>query len=62
MVGLSDQMNQIDKDRFEAYFGTKQDLLSAIERVQLEGGKILDVVAKEGSLENYFVKTVEAAA
>ncbi len=62
MVGLTDQVSRVDNDKFEAYFHTKQDLLTAIERVQTGGGKILDVVSKEGSLENYFVETVEAAA
>jgi ABC-2 type transport system ATP-binding protein len=62
MVGLTEDINQVDKDKFEANFDTKENMLKAIERVQSKGGKILDIVAKEGSLENYFVETVEAAA
>ena len=62
MVGLTDRISLADNDMFEAYFSTKQELLAAIERVQKDGGKVLDVISKEGSLENYFVQTVEAAA
>lgn len=62
MIGLSENINQIDNDKFMANFDTKLDMLAAIERVQTGGGKIIDFVAREGSLENYFVETVEAAA
>jgi ABC-2 type transport system ATP-binding protein len=62
MVGLSESISEFDKDKFEANFGTKEQMLEAIKRVHAGGGTILDVVSKEGSLENYFVETVEAAA
>ena len=62
MIGLTENVVQRDNDRFEANFDTKDQLLGAIDRVQTGGGKILDIVSKEGSLENYFVETVEAAA
>ena len=51
-----------DMDRFELNFETKEQLLNAVWRIQAVGGKILDIVSKDGSLENYFVQTVEAAA
>jgi ABC-2 type transport system ATP-binding protein len=51
-----------DMDRFELNFRTKEQLLNAVWRIQAVGGKILDIVSKDGSLENYFVETVEAAA
>ena len=62
MRGLTDHVVVRDIDMFEANFDTKEHLLMAIGRVSAGGGKVLDVVAKEGSLENYFVETVEAAA
>ncbi len=62
MRGLTDHVVVRDIDMFEANFYTKENLLTAIGRVNAGGGKVLDVVAKEGSLENYFVETVEAAA
>jgi ABC-2 type transport system ATP-binding protein len=62
MVGLSESISQFDKDKFEANFDTKEQMLEAISRVHSGGGVILDVVSKEGSLESYFVDTVEAAA
>lgn len=62
MVGLSESISKFDKDKFEANFDTKEQMLEAISRVHSSGGVILDVVSKEGSLESYFVDTVEAAA
>ena len=60
--GLTDHIVVRDIDKFEAKFDTKEAMITAIGRVQAGGGKVLDVVAKEGSLENYFVDTVKAAA
>ncbi len=62
MVGLSESISQFDGDKFEANFDTKEQMLEAISRVHSSGGTIIDVVSKEGSLESYFVDTVEAAA
>lgn len=62
MVGITQQVSKRDKDKFDAKFETKEEMLMAIERIQMAGGRILDIVAQEGSLENYFVETVEAAA
>jgi ABC-2 type transport system ATP-binding protein len=62
MVGLTESIRSFDHDKFEASFASKKSMLQAIERVQSGGGKILDIVSKDGSLENYFVETVEAAA
>jgi len=47
---------------FSKRFRTKPDLLAALERVQGAGGKVVDVVAEEGSLEDYFIETVRRAA
>ncbi len=45
-----------------AEFETKAALLQAIERICAAGGKVLDVVSREGSLEDYFVDAVGRAA
>ncbi|HVT10704.1 MAG TPA: ABC transporter ATP-binding protein [Fimbriimonadaceae bacterium] len=45
-----------------AGFSDKEGLLEAIERVTSRGGKVLDVVSQEGSLEDYFVETIGRAA
>ena len=62
MVGLTEELHQRGSDQFEARFHTKDNMLKAIDRIQSSGGKILDVVSQEGSLETYFIETVEAAA
>lgn len=62
MVGLTEEITQREMNLFEAKFDTKDQLLIAIDRVQRGNGQILDIVSQEGSLENYFVETVEAAA
>jgi ABC-2 type transport system ATP-binding protein len=47
---------------FSKRFPSKAELLAALERVQASGGKLVDVVAEEGSLEDYFIETVRRAA
>lgn len=61
MVGLTDCLEEIEPGVVLARFESKQDLLQAIERVR-EKGQVLDVVAQEGSLEDYFVNTIARAA
>jgi ABC-2 type transport system ATP-binding protein len=47
---------------FSKRFPTKSELMAALERIQVAGGKLVDVVAEEGSLEDYFIETVRRAA
>jgi ABC-2 type transport system ATP-binding protein len=47
---------------FSKRFATKPDLIQALARVHGSGGKLVDVVAEEGSLEDYFIETVRSAA
>lgn len=47
---------------FTKRFPSKSELMSALERVQASGGRLVDVVAEEGSLEEYFIETVRRAA
>lgn len=62
MVGLTDKIYERSPGLFEAEFHDKASMIQAIERVQKHGGTIVDIVSQEGSLENYFVDTVGAAA
>lgn len=62
MVGLTEEIESLDMNRFQAKFATKEQLLTALDRIQSGGARTLDIVSQEGSLENYFVETVEAAA
>jgi ABC-2 type transport system ATP-binding protein len=62
MVGLSEDWTELEAGIFRAEFHNKKALLTAIERVQDKKGHILDVESSEGSLEDYFVSTIERAA
>jgi hypothetical protein len=62
MVGLTDDITQKESGVITAIFESKEPLLKAIERVQAANAEILDVVAQEGSLEDYFVETIGRAA
>lgn len=62
LVDLASEWEQEGSDRYRARFSTKEGLLKAVDRVQAGGQKILDIVAQEGSLEDYFVDTIPKAA
>jgi len=56
-----------DIDAFEdgstrARFADKEKLMEALGRLQRSDAKLLDVVSQEGSLEEYFIQTIERAA
>lgn len=61
LTGLTNGILPLDERTLEASFSSKSDLLEAISRIQ-GGGRLLDVVAQEGSLEEYFVESVKVAA
>jgi len=62
MLGLTEAWNENTDGSKTARFEAKDGLVQAITRLQDKGGQILDVVSQEGSLEDYFIDTVEAAA
>lgn len=62
LVDLANQWHEEEGRTFRAHFASKENLIKAIERVQKEGKQILDIVAQEGSLEDYFVDTIQKAA
>jgi ABC-2 type transport system ATP-binding protein len=62
MVGLTDDLESLGDGAVEACFITKESLLEAVVRVQAGGGTILDIIAQEGNLEDYFVNSLESAA
>ena len=62
MLGLTEAWNENIDGSKTARFEAKDGLVQAITRLQDKGGQILDVVSQEGSLEDYFIDTVEAAA
>lgn len=62
MLDLSQNWIEQGPNCFTAQFQTKENLLKALERIQAQGGTVKDVVAQEGSLEDYFVDTIRRAA
>jgi ABC-2 type transport system ATP-binding protein len=62
MVGLTDDLDALDNGAVRARFSDKPKLMEAMDRVRSAGGTTLDVVAEEGSLEDYFVDRIAQAA
>lgn len=62
LVDLTTDWTEQEDGSFRARFADKPKLLQALERVQREGRTVVDVVAQEGSLEDYFVETIGRAA
>lgn len=61
LIGLTDDWRE-SGDGMTARFADKPAMLQAIARVQAAGATITDVVAEEGSLEEYFIETIGRAA
>jgi len=61
LLDLSREWSQYD-DTYHATFVAKGDLLAAINRINAQKGRLLDVVAQDGSLEDYFVEAIGRAA
>lgn len=61
LLDLASEWSQFD-DVFEAKFAAKGDLLAAVQRINSNGGRILDIVAQDGSLEDYFIDTIARSA
>jgi ABC-2 type transport system ATP-binding protein len=62
LLGLTQDWSEIEPGIYRAQFATKAALIHAMERVHQEGRTIVDVIAQEGSLEDYFVETLARAA
>ncbi len=62
LVGLTEAWHAGENGEFSATFENKDQLLQALDRIRKAKGSIVDVVAQEGSLEEYFVKTIARAA
>lgn len=62
MAGLTNDVVQLEGGTVRASFHVKESLLAAIDRVFVNKGEIVDVVARDGSLEDYFVGRIGRAA
>lgn len=59
---LAATLERTEAGAWRASFDSKANLLAAIHLAETSGAKLLDVVAQEGSLEDYFIETVRRAA
>lgn len=62
MAGLTNDVVQLEGGMVRASFHVKESLLAAIDKVFETKGDIIDVVARDGSLEDYFVGRIGRAA
>ena len=62
LVGLTEDWHPVESGVFRARFDSKDSLLQAVARVQQHHGEVIDLVAEEGSLEDYFIETIGRAA
>ncbi len=62
LVDLASEWDELGDQVYRARFANKADLLQALDRVQNQKATVVDVVAQEGSLEDYFVDTIGRAA
>jgi ABC-2 type transport system ATP-binding protein len=62
LIGLTEDWSVVSPGLNRASFHTKEDFIKAIERIWAQGGGIVDIVAREGSLEQYFIETLSRAA
>ena len=62
LIGLAAEMSEQEDGTIRAGFTTKQDLVLGIEKIGQSGGHVTDVIAQEGSLEEYFIKRIQEAA
>lgn len=62
MVGLTEQIVEIAPNSYVAKFNSKPEMIKAIDRIHAAGSRIIDIASAEGSLEEYFIQTIEVAA
>lgn len=62
LVGLASDMDEQEDGTIRASFATKSDLVQGLDRVSKEGGHVVDIVAQDGSLEDYFIDRISEAA
>lgn len=62
LVDLTADWHEVASNRYRAAFHDKESLLKAVARIERQGSEIVDIVAQEGSLEDYFIDTIIKAA
>lgn len=59
---LTQDLDSSEDGTVRARFTTKTDLMTAVARLHASNGTLLDIVSQEGSLEEYFIQTIERVA
>jgi ABC-2 type transport system ATP-binding protein len=59
LFDLASNLESGENGMTRAEFSTKEQLMEAISRVTKADGKLFDVVAEDGSLESYFIDTIQ---
>jgi ABC-type multidrug transport system ATPase subunit len=59
---IASSLEVIGDGMWRANFESKAALLEALHQTLSSGMKVVDIVAQEGSLEDYFIETVRRAA
>ncbi|MBL8049271.1 MAG: ABC transporter ATP-binding protein [Chthonomonas sp.] len=62
LTDLADHIDKTGAQSQRATFGNKELLIQAVARINQAGGQIIDLVSQEGSLEDYFIQTIQEAA
>jgi ABC-2 type transport system ATP-binding protein len=62
LLDLTQEWVELPTGECAAKFHSKDALIEALDRVHRQKGTVTDVVAQEGSLEDYFVETIGRAA
>ncbi len=62
LIGLAENFMPLDDDVIRATFDSKAQLLKAVAKVQNSTSELIDIIATEGSLEEYFIDTIKKAA
>lgn len=60
LIGIASDFRELPGGAVEASFLHKAGLMRGLEAIHLAGAKIVDIVAEEGSLEEYFIERVAA--
>lgn len=59
---LADQISPTVQRTTLARFASKENMIQALSRIQQSGDTVFDVIAQEGSLEDYFIDVIGRAA
>ena len=62
LIGLAADLEELEDGQIRASFNDKSHLVAGLEKVAAAGGRVTDVISREGSLEEYFINRISEAA